>query len=49
MNLGIRILLSFFITLMTIALERGIPVKFEKGDVIIYTIEFVLLNFISGI
>lgn len=47
MSLGLRMLLSFLITIITIIGERGIPIKYQKWDTLIYTSEFVLLMFIS--
>lgn len=49
MNLGIRIILCFVVTILTIIAERGIPAKFLKNDIFIYTSEFLLLMFISSI
>jgi hypothetical protein len=46
---GIKLLLCGIFTVLIMIGERGIPVKLEKHDVIIYATCFLLVIFMSNI
>ena len=44
---GIIFLLSGIVTVLVIMAERGVPVKWEKYDTIMYTILFMVISTIA--